>query len=170
MVIIIYIIIILIIILIIIFLKRTATYNVSFPHSESVSLSTQKVLNVHFPTFLLSALMTSTALAGHEHGAEGPSARSGRGARPSPPAGVLPCPKRIIFDKKTGLLHGKARITLNELSEDGVLVKYGCAARHEQLLACTGHSDVEFAVDGFSVLLEAVGTKEVELIRMADSE
>jgi len=31
-------------------------------------------------TFLLSALMTSTALAGHEHGAEGPSARSGRGA------------------------------------------------------------------------------------------
>ena len=60
--------------------KKTATYNVSFPHSESVSFSTPKVLNVHFPTFLLSALMTSTALAGHEHGAEGPSARSGRGA------------------------------------------------------------------------------------------
>ena len=128
------------------------------------------MLNVHFPTFLLSALMTSTALAGHEHGAEGPSARSGRGARPSPQRGYSRVRKGIIFDKKTGLLHGKARITLNELSEDGVLVEYGGTTRHEQLLACTSHSDVEFAVDSFSVLLEAVGTKEVELIRMADSE
>ena len=60
--------------------KKTATYNVSFPNAESAFLSTPKVLNVHFPTFLLSVFVTSTALASHEHGAEGPSARSGRGA------------------------------------------------------------------------------------------
>ena len=87
-----------------------------------------------------------------------------------PPAGVLPCPKRIIFDKKTGLLHGKARITLDKLSEDGVLLKYGGAACHEQLPAGTGHGNVKLAVDGTSVLIEAVGTEEVELIGVADGE
>ena len=67
-------------------------------------------------------------------------------------------------------MHGKARITLDELSKDGVLVENGGTARHEQLLTGTGHSNVEFAVDGASILLEAVGTKEVELVRVADGE
>ena len=65
---------------------------------------------------------------------------------------------------------GKARISLDKLSENGVLVKYGGAARHKQLLAGTGHGDIEFTVDGASVLIEAVGTEEVELIRVADGE
>ena len=56
------------------------------------------------------------------------------------------------------------------MSKDGVLVEDGGAARHEQLLAGTGHGDVKFAVDSFSVFLEAVGTEEVELIRVADGE
>ena len=51
--------------------KKTATYNVSFPHSESVSLSTPKVLNVHFPTFCTY----------DEHGARRSRARRGRAFR-----------------------------------------------------------------------------------------
>ena len=62
------------------------------------------------------------------------------------------------------------RIALYELSKDGILTEYGGAARHEQLLAGTGHSDVELAVDGASILIKAVGTEEVELIRMADGK
>ena len=62
------------------------------------------------------------------------------------------------------------RIALYELSKDGILTEYGGAARHEQLLAGTGHGDVELAVDGASILIKAVGTEEVELIRMADGK
>ena len=69
---------------------------------QKVAFKPQKVLNVHFPTFLLSALMTSTALAGHEHGAEGPSARSGRGARPSPQRGYSRVLKELFSIKKQG--------------------------------------------------------------------
>ena len=65
---------------------------------------------------------------------------------------------------------GKARISLDKLSENGVLVKYGGAACHEQLPAGTGHGNVKLAVDGTSVLIEAVGTEEVELIGVADGE
>ena len=58
----------------------------------------------------------------------------------------------------------------NKFCEVGVLVENVGAARHEQLLTGTGHGDVEFAVDGTSILIEAVGTKEVELVRVSDGE
>ena len=45
-------------------------------HSSS-ELGSAFALALHLPC---KSEVTSTALAGHEHGAEGPSARSGRGA------------------------------------------------------------------------------------------
>ena len=61
----------------------------------NASGSQQKVLNVHFPTFLLSALMTSTALAGHEHGADE--------ARGRPPSEGTPVSEKVLFSiKKQG--------------------------------------------------------------------
>ncbi len=55
---------------------------------------------------------------------------------------------------------------MNQFCEDGFCCSTGGAASHQQLLAGTGHSDVEFAVDGTPVLLETIDTKEIKLVRM----
>ena len=47
-------------------------------------------------------------------------------------------------------------IAVDELGVDGILTQNMGIARHQQLLAGTRHSDIEFAVDGASVLFNGL--------------
>ena len=72
------------------------------------------------------------------------------------------------------LLSKRCEIAADEFGKEGILGEDGGVAGHQQLLAGTGHSDIELAVDGesaiFAHFIETIGGEEVELVGVAHGE